>query len=393
MKRAIGMLGPISVDAFRDHLDRASRDRSVAKGLGGTPVNLLSLQLLRRGWAVTIFTLDPGVEDELLLEGPGLRICVGPFRRIRARDFFKIERRYLLRAIQRERPDILHAHWTYEYALAAQASGLPHLITAHDAPINVLRHNFIPYRIARTMMAYRVLTRAANVISVSPHVANHLRRFMLYRGPTEVVPNGMPAELFATRRVVRSMTDPITYATVVNGWGGLKNAQAALRAFALVHAKRPCDRLVMFGADYGAGEPAEIWAKEKGIAEGVHFVGALPHEALIARLAAEVDIVVHPSLEEAHPMAILEATALGIPTVGGQSSGAVPWTLDGGRAGLLVDVTSPRSIEAAMLQLATSDVERHVWGQRGREHTERCFHIGAVAAAYEARYAALAEHR
>src|SRR3954464_4395902 len=142
MKRAIGMLGPISVDAFRDHLDRASRDRSVAKGLGGTPVNLLSLQLLRRGWAVTIFTLDPGVEDELLLEGPGLRICVGPFRRIRARDFFKIERRYLLRAIQRERPDILHAHWTYEYALAAQASGLPHLITAHDAPINVLRHNF-----------------------------------------------------------------------------------------------------------------------------------------------------------------------------------------------------------------------------------------------------------
>ena len=85
--------------------------------------------------------------------------------------------------LRRERPDFVHVHWSYEWALAARASGLPHVITAHDAPLSVLRFDFGPYRVAKTLMAYRVLSRAKRVVSVSPYVAAHLSRFMLYRGP------------------------------------------------------------------------------------------------------------------------------------------------------------------------------------------------------------------
>jgi hypothetical protein len=38
-------------------------------------------------------------------------------------------------ALQREQPDILSAHWTYEFAAAAIATGIPHVVTAHDAPL------------------------------------------------------------------------------------------------------------------------------------------------------------------------------------------------------------------------------------------------------------------
>ena len=391
MRLNIGMVGPINLDDFREYLYPDSWRDDSPKGLGGTPVNLLSCELLRRGHRLIIFTLDPTVLDEVVLEGKNLRICVGPFRPKRARDFFALEREYLLRAIERECPDILHAQWTYEYALAAQASGLPHVITAHDAPISILRHNFIPYRIARTLMAYRVLLRARRVVSVSPYVLDHLRRLMFYRGSGEIVSNGLPQQLFEYRVPPRQPGKPVIFATVLTGWSGFKNGQVAIEAFACHRRNHPNDRLIMFGSGHGPGEPAETLAKSCGFADGIEFVGQKPHEQVMDRLASEADVLVHPSLEESHGMAIIEAMGLGMPVIGGAKSGAVPWTLDDGRAGILVDVSSVNALADAMSYLSNHFNERIEWGLKGKEMAIRRFHIRAVADAYENIYRELAE--
>ena len=158
MKPTLGMIGPILTADFRDYLHPEQWRPDLPQGLGGSPVNLLSRELLRRGHRLAIFTLSPDVADEVVLTGPSLKLCIGPYRpRHRARDFFAVERAYLTQAIAREQPDILHAHWTYEFALPAQASGLPHVLTAHDAPLSILRLAPTPYRLVRTLMAYRVL--------------------------------------------------------------------------------------------------------------------------------------------------------------------------------------------------------------------------------------------
>jgi len=389
----VGMLSPITVADYREFLGAGSWGDGLPVGLGGTSVNLLCRELLARGQRLTIFTLDHAVEDEVVLEGERLRICIGPYGKPRgrrpARDFFAAERRYLLRAIARERPDILHAHWPYHDALAAQASGLPHIITAHDAPLRVLRYNFIPYRIAHTLMAYRVLSRARRVVSVSPHVAAHLRRYMFYRGPSLVIPNGMPQEVFE-RRTSRQRRDvALTYATILNAWAAMKNGQAALAAFGRVRQRRPDDHLIMIGYGHGPAGPAEAWARSRGLDAGVRFLGYLPHRETLAQLAEEVDVLVHPALEEAHPMVIIEAMAMGIPVIGGNRSGGVPWTLGGGSSGLLVDVRSPRAIAEAMLQLAQSESLRAEWGQKARDNALRRFHIRMVADAYQEMYASI----
>lgn len=386
MSYVLGMLGPINLADFREFLYPESWRDDLPKGLGGTPVNLLSCELLNRGHRLVIFTLDHAVQDEVVLEGKNLRICIGPFRPKRARDFFAAEREYLLSAIKRERPDILHAQWTYEYAMAAQKSGLPHVITAHDAPINVLRHNFIPYRIARTLMAYRVLSRAKRVISVSPYVASHLRRFMFYRGANEVIPNGMPERQFKRVDSIQRVSNIITFATILPNWGGLKNGQVAIEAFALHRRTCPGDRLVMFGAGHGVGEAAEIWAKTHGIDAGIEFAGHTPYQRVMERLGDEVDVLVHPSLEEAQPMVLIEAMALSIPVIGGRTSGGVPWTLDEGRAGVLVDVTSAEALADAMGNLANSKDARRQLGAKGRILAEYRFHINVVTSTYEAIY-------
>jgi glycosyltransferase involved in cell wall biosynthesis len=83
----------------------------------------------------------------------------------------------------------------------------------------------------------------------------------------------------------------------------------------------------------------------------IEFRGAKPHMAFLSELGSEVDIWVHPSRSEAHPISICEAIQAGCPVIAGRSSGAVPWTLDYGRAGILVDVEDPTEIAQAMLGL------------------------------------------
>lgn len=91
-------------------------------------------------------------------------------------------------------------------------------------------------------------------------------------------------------------------------------------------------------------------------------------------------------------MALLEALALGVPVIAGEDSGGTRWTLDEGRAGLLVDITDPAAVADAMKELASPD-EREKWAQRGLDLARGRFHIRHVADAYERIYTELLKHR
>lgn len=377
----IGIMGPIETAAFQDILPQSGA-RPYPKGLGGSPVNLLVRELHQRGYNLVLFSLDPTVDTDITIKGERLTIHFGPFRPKRARDFFAAEIKWLTQAVLKQPPDILHAHWTYEYALAAQATGLPHLVTAHDAPFNILKHNWIPYRIARTLMACKAIRRTRYLSAVAPYVAEHLKKHLFYRRPVRIIPNGMPDAIFNRAKPAKSADAPITFATVLVGWSGYKNGEAAIQSYALLRKTRPECRLFMFGAGHGSGEPAEQWARSQGLQDGIEFVGQLPYEQLIQRLRNEVDILVHPALEEAQPMALIEPMAMGIPVIAGRSSGGVPWTLDHGKAGVLVDITRPEQIAEAMLQLADNSDKRQRFGQAGLVQAKQRFHIGVVTDAY-----------
>lgn len=389
----LGMVGPVAVEEFRPFLDARTCPTPLPKGLGGSPVNLLCLELLRRGRRLTIFTTDPGIRQEVVVNGDRLKLCIVPQLPHTGRRFFRSEIEVLARAIAREQPDVLHAQWTYEFALAALAVDIPQVVTAHDAPFNVLRHNFIPFRLVRTFMALRVLRKARRVVAVSPYVVQHFRKYRLYSDAVDVIPNGLSTGLFERdRRHVLSSTQP-TFATILMGWAGMKNGQVAIDAFAKVRAVIPAARLVMFGAGHGAGEGAHAYAKARGIADGIEFVGQIEYAVLQERLAREVDVLVHPSLEESHGMVLIEAMAVGIPTIGGESAGAVPWTLDGGRAGRLVDVRRSDLLADAMLALARDPEAARALGARGRDFALGHFHIRSVADAYERIYGSLLRER
>jgi len=126
----------------------------------------------------------------------------------------------------------------------------------------------------------------------------------------------------------------------------------------------------MIGYGLGPGGPAESWAAERGLADGITFVGPLPHDRVLDFVAA-TDILVHPSLEESCCMVIAEAQLAGVAVIGGAHSGGVPWQLDYNRAGRLVDVRRGSSLAEAMKELALDSATRLRLARAGADIAQR----------------------
>lgn len=389
----IGIAGHIATDSIARFLDGDAA--GLPRGYYGAPLlGTLIGALIERGHSVVAYTTssDMAASTRVTARGERFKITYCAARRRafrysegswgRAADGFKQERALLSQAMLEDAPDLVHAHWSYEFALAAIESGLPHLVTCHDAPQVVLRHAPNPYRLVRYFMARRVLRQAKHLTAVSPYLKHKIEGYA--RAPISVVPNPLPSHPPHLTESTRQY-DPARprIAMVLNGWGALKNPQPALRAFAALRRKCPAAELSIMGSDYGPGGKAESWAHAQGLTAGVNFMGKQPYPVLLAKLA-ESDLLLHPSLEETFGMSIAEAMSLAVPVVGGQSSGAVPWVI--GDGGVVTDVTSVESIASALVGLLANPATRLSHAQAARARAEESFAAKQVADAYVENY-------
>jgi glycosyltransferase involved in cell wall biosynthesis len=340
---------------------------------------------LEQGHQVTVFATSTELTQRWVREAGPLAVVVVPGRqraRHYLRDFFGAERAALSAAMRERAVDVVSAHWTYEFALAAIQSGLPAFVTAHDAPLRCAwEEGLSPFRWLRNSLALPVVHRATALSGVSPYAAGHLRRVLRAPGPVRVIPNGVRLAGLPPAAPVRP-TDAPVFATVLNGWGPLKNGEAALRAFGRVRAMLPRARLLMFGAGFAAGGAAAAWAESRGLARGVEFAGPTDHRALLERIATEATVLVHPSRVESFSMILLEAMGIGVPVIAGRRSGGPPWVLGDGDAGMLVDVESVPELAAAMVRLGTDAGLRTRLAGRARGRVRGSFDLATVAREY-----------
>lgn len=393
----IGIAGPVSTQSIRERL----RDGGLSLPVGyqGAPfMAALIGELIGRGHDISVFTTDRWLphdtSEPVLVLGERVRVYYCPQRPRAYRfsgttpgrilDLFRHERRHLARAIREDSPDVVHAHWTYEFALAAIESGKPHVITAHDSPRRVLCYMPSVYRLGRYIMARQVLSKARFVTAVAPYIKDELQRYS--RARISIVPNPLSRTLLDEEPVfAHPNQDFQRVSMVLNGWSKLKNAKAAFIAFAKLRRLLPGLRLSAIGFDFGPGEKAERWCESEGVSEGVDFLGALPHTEVISHLRRSC-VLLHPALEEAHPMAVCEAMAIGLPVVAGKAAGGVPWLVGNEGAEGLADVADVESIVRTTVRVLQ---HRHVWeklSSAGRSRIRTLCDPGLVASAFEEIY-------
>jgi glycosyltransferase involved in cell wall biosynthesis len=393
----IGFSAPLATDDIRHLLD--DPEQPLPAGYAGAPLSATLIEgLLAKGHTVTAFTLSRDMagtsSQPVRARGTRLTVVYCPMRARawrpngwrpgRILDLHARERHALRTAIEAARPDVVHAHWAYEFAWAALSSGVPHVITSHDSPFTIARYykgfTLGGYRWLRAGMAWHVLRHAKMVSTVSPYMVGEIQS--LCRAAVQVVPNPVAEDVFGIPR-----QDEVGHRRVLmvcNGWDARKNPQPALRAFADMSARIPEVELVMLGAGFGPGQEAQGWWAEQGLRGRAQFVGAVPHRQVLQWMARS-ELLLHPSLEESFGAVVAEAMAIGLPVVAGHASGAVPWVV--GDAGCLVDVRSASAIADALFGLLDDSARRTSLGEKARAAVRRRFSAADVIDQYLRLYA------
>lgn len=397
--RHVAIAGPIACEELRGLLHDPAQQ--LPPGYPGAPLtSVLIRELIGLGVRVTAVTTSvEGVTaaDVFRAEGNNLSLRVVPSRRRawrpngwypgRAIDFFAQERKLLARVLASSGAEVIHAHWTYEFALASQQAGIPALVTCHDAPQVILGYSRSPYRVVRYLMAIRALRAAKRLTAVSPYMCEKVQRYTAT--PIHCVPNPV-APYVIQAAGARKHPPTRRIAMVCNGWGKLKNPLVALRAFAVFRSKVREAELHLFGQGFGQGDAGYRRIRSLGLEGGVTFHGAMRHAALIDTLQT-MDVLLHPALDESFSVVVAEAMALGLPVVAGKSSGAVPWVMGEGEgsaaASLLCDMTDPRA--AAKMLGSAFDADYPKRSEAGVRRARHRFEPRAVAMQYLVHYDAL----
>lgn len=177
-----------------------------------------------------------------------------------------------------------------------------------------------------------------------------------FRQRVRVLPNAidMAAVESAQARGWRGELDLPLDAVVIGYVGRLaynKGPDILLRAAALLASDHPALRFVIVGD--GATRPElEALMTELGLSGVVHFVGALPRDAVYAAIMG-FDITVVPSREEGFGLTALEAMACGVPLVASRVDALEEVVVDG-RTGLLFDAENEEDL-ASKLKIMLND--------------------------------------
>lgn len=176
-------------------------------------------------------------------------------------------------------------------------------------------------------------------------------------------------------------TGPRTEVFTVTTVGRLVEKKGTIHvvgAFARAFGHLPPDRvrLQVIGDGPLRGD-LERAARDAGIADRTHFLGALPRREVLSALLA-TDVSVQASVTaadgdmEASPVVISEAMALRKPVVGSRHSG-IPELIVDGVTGRLVDEGDEAALAAAMSWMFDDRDAAAKMGQAGRERLEAGF--------------------
>lgn len=384
----IGIAGPVLTSGLAHHLEGDLK--TAPGGKGGSPVISLANELLLKGYQVSVYSLDTSIETPVVLSGPMLTVYYGPMRkRHHIWDLMKKERDHISAFIRGDCPDLVHAHWTYEYAWGALDSGKPLLVTVHDwAPkIFLLFHDH--YRFLRLCMNYHVLSKAENFTVGSEYLREKMRSICKDKS-IRLIPNFLSESDFNREDKIQNLCAPVII-NFSNGFTRFKNVSALLEAFPIIRKEIRGASLILIGHDFEQGGRAHRWAADRGLDSGVQFAGSATQERVLAYMRG-ADLLVHPSLEENCCMALTMAMASKLPVIGGLKSGGVPWHLDYGKAGLLTNVRSPEAIAASAIRMLKDNALWRSYSEAGYRHVWEHFRSSKNIDQYIEEYDRIFQH-
>lgn len=261
--------------------------------------------------------------------------------------------------------DVLHAHWTYEYADACLpfVDTLPVLCTIDDWQpyIKTIYNKSFSQWFFWTIVSgivFRKVMRSypkIHLVANSKYTQRCLKEY--FNGKDfSMLPNSIPHEFILDKRDEYPVS-PIILSICQVIADPRKNIATLVEAFHFYKCKKKDAQLWLVG-DYDERDALVKDWSQKGWLDGVRFLGKVSHKD-IWTILDKVSLLVHPSFEETFGGILLEAMSRRVPVIGGAQSGAVPYVLENGEVGVLCDISSAESIFNAISFVMESPIYRN----------------------------------
>jgi phosphatidyl-myo-inositol dimannoside synthase len=340
----------------------------------GTHAHQLALQLVRHGWRVTVATLQEMAEPSAIAafnaEQPfTIRVFEqrgNPVRKLAHRA------RVLTRMVRELKPDITIASGERMVWLAGivhDITRMPFVAMGHAMEFNVQRR-------WQQWVTRRSYDRAAGIICVSHFTWSHMeargikppRGCVIHNGADENRFKVLPVSEVRAFREAHGFGDAPLLVTV-GSVHERKGQEVVIRALPRVLEKIPNAQYAVVGVPYRA-EAFGKTARELGVADHVHFLGAVPaHDVVRALNAADVFVMAsqHTSAGdfEGYGIAVVEAALCGTPAVVSESSG-VTEAVEPGETGLVARLSDPASTADRIIELLADRPELAAMADRAR---------------------------
>ena len=331
-----------------------------------------------RGHEVEIASYDgEGVFDQQV-EAQGVTI-----RKMRCRSREKLE--WVRSWAQAFQPDLLHGFMKRASSLAVLASfprGRWPVVASDLSTATYMR------RSAALWGALLLFSRASVVATQTEMNRRSLRLLAPWlRSKVIVVRNGVDTARFAPRerRAAPGRFRFLCVGTVYR----LKNPVRLVEAVRLLRERRSDFTLDWVGNHGQGGSDSAEYRLADELVQQRDLQGVVRFPGAAARIEDEYhdhDALVHVSLQEGMPNAVVEAMACGLPIVVSRVSD-LPLIVREARNGFVCDERRPGEIAEAMERmLETTEAERHAMGARSRELAVRWFDRERFVEEYEHLY-------
>lgn len=307
----------------------------------------------------------------------------------------------LARVLRRNRIDILHTHHYEETLLGVLAARL-----ARTPAVVIGRHYHDELYLVAAGVKLRALlavegfcNRLAQAIVVPSTQIQELlvERQLIPIRKVRVIPYGFDFEAERYRPAGAAVVDGVRRELDLDGHViignfarhyALKGQEYLLAAFEKLVRDYPEARLLMVG-DGPCHEKLRAMAGDLGLESRVIFTGWRQD---VSRLIEAVDVVAHPTLQEAFPQLMVETLAKAKPLIITRISGASDH-IEHGRTGLLIPTRDTDAICAALRWTLEHPGEARLMGERGREYALHHLDIRRVIRRFEECYEALLDRR
>ena len=272
----------------------------------------------------------------------------------------------LSKALQKIRPDIVHAHFASGYGTLASNLGCKYILSIWGSDVYDFPSNPI-----NKFLLKRSLHNAYALFSTSMCMKEESKKYT--QKNIEVVPFGVDTELFRMKdySVVGRQEIVIGTVKVLEYKYGI---DVLIKAFSMLCDKFPSQNFVLeIIGDGSLKKDLQILAFSLGVEHSVKFRGWVDNQEL-PRLLRNLDIFVVSSRldSESFGVAAVEAGAVGLPSIV-TDVGGLPEVVVDGETGTVVKRNSPKDMSLAMEQLSFNRDKRIAMGTAARSRVSKCY--------------------